>query len=200
LPEVAAEKKTMTTALTDSIRRSCPDSARLRHTIVAQGALAGSLAALASTAALTFAGRRQAGGAAAPINAVSHWYWGDDAFEQRGVDVPHTAVGYLTHHGAAIFWATLYAALCRKRQSMRTVPGILAGALATSAVACFVDYRLTPRRLMPGYEHHLSRGALAVVYAAFAAGLAAGEFAYRNAHGNTRDPALEGMQQGAPHD
>jgi hypothetical protein len=190
----------MTTALPDSIRRFCPDSAQPRHTTVAQGALAGSLAALASTAALTLAGRRQAGSAAAPINAVSHWYWGDEAFEQRNVDVPHTAVGYLTHHGAAIFWATLYAALCRKQQGTRTVPGVLAGALATSAVACFVDYRLTPRRLMPGYEHHLSRGALAVVYAAFAAGLAAGEFAYRNARDDTRYPAARELEQDAPHD
>jgi hypothetical protein len=38
-----------------------------------------------------------------------------------------------------------------------------------------VDYRLTPRRLMPGYERRLSQPSLLAVYAAFAAGLALGD-------------------------
>jgi hypothetical protein len=37
-----------------------------------------------------------------------------------------------------------------------------------------VDYRLTPRRFMPGYERRLSRRSLGAVYAAFGAGLALG--------------------------
>jgi hypothetical protein len=41
-------------------------------------------------------------------------------------------------------------------------------------VACFVDYQLTPDRLKPGYERHLSRPSLAVVYGAFGVGLALG--------------------------
>ena len=43
-----------------------------------------------------------------------------------------------------------------------------------SAVACFTDYQLTPKRLHPGYEKHLSRPSLAVVYGAFGVGLAIG--------------------------
>ncbi|MFC0134828.1 hypothetical protein [Massilia eurypsychrophila] len=50
----------------------------------------------------------------------------------------------------------------------------LAAATATSALACFTDYQLTPQRLKPGYEKRLSKPALAVVYGAFAAGLAVG--------------------------
>ena len=48
----------------------------------------------------------------------------------------------------------------------------VAGAAATSAIAAFVDFRLTPARFTPGFEHRLSRKAIAVVYSAFAVGLA----------------------------
>jgi hypothetical protein len=142
------------------------------------------------------AGRRQAGSAAAPVNAVSHWYWGDEAFEHRELDISHTAIGYLTHHGAAVFWASLYAALAHHQPQTRTIPGVLKGALATSAIACFVDYQLTPKRLVPGYEQHLSRSALAVVYAAFAAGLAAGAFACRGNYADQQDSARGGTRNG----
>jgi hypothetical protein len=37
-----------------------------------------------------------------------------------------------------------------------------------------VDYTVTPERLRPGFEHRLSTGAMTVVYAALALGLAAG--------------------------
>jgi len=51
---------------------------------------------------------------------------------------------------------------------------MLTAAAATSAFACFADYKLTPKRFHPGYEKHLSKPSLAVVYAGFALGLAAG--------------------------
>ena len=56
-------------------------------------------------------------------------------------------------------------------------PGVaskLASAAAASAVACFVDYKLTPQRLHPGFDVRLSKRSLALVYGAFAIGLAAG--------------------------
>jgi hypothetical protein len=147
--------------------------------IAAHGAVAGSLASLLSTAVLLVAGRREAGSAAAPVNAVSHWYWGDEALARQDTDLAHTAAGYLTHHGASVFWATIYAAIAHDRPALHTTRGIAAGALATSAAACFVDYRLTPRRLTPGFEHRLSTGAMAGVYGAFALGLAAGALLMR---------------------
>ncbi|MDB5870249.1 MAG: hypothetical protein JWP96_2581 [Polaromonas sp.] len=145
-----------------------------------QGALAGSLASFFSTAVLAVAGRLQTGSAVAPINAVSHWYWGDEALQRQGADLNHTAMGYLTHHSAAIFWATVYAALASNKPALRTTPGLIAGAAATSATAYIADFKFTPHRFTPGYEHRLSTGALAVVYAGFAVGLAAGALALRD--------------------
>src|SRR5690606_24333226 len=112
--------------------------------------------------------------AAAPVNAVSHWYWGDPALRKRRADARHTLSGYLIHHGASVFWAGLYAWVARDRPVLREPTGAVLGSLPTTALACFVDFRLTPARLTPGFEHRLSRPALAGVYAAFALGLAAG--------------------------
>jgi len=156
--------------------------------LLTQGALAGSLASLFSTAVLAIAGRRQTGSAAAPLNAVSHWYWGDEALQKQDADWPHTAAGYLIHHGAATFWAVTYAALSSHRPALRTIPGVIAGAAATSAIACFADFRLAPHRFTPGYEHKISNGALLAVYAAFGVGLAGGALAMRDQYHDDEDP------------
>lgn len=145
--------------------------------------VAGSLASLLSGAVLAWAGRHQNASAAAPINAVSHWYWGDAALRRSHADLAHTATGYATHHASAVFWAGLLAWACRRQPGLRRGKGALLGGAATSALACFVDLQLTPRRLTPGFEHRLSRPALAGVYTAFAAGLALGTWAVSRARG-----------------
>ena len=47
-------------------------------------------------------------------------------------------------------------------------------AAGASALACTVDYTITPKRFTPGYEMRLSKASLAAVYAGFAVGLAVG--------------------------
>lgn len=143
--------------------------ASARHALAA-----GTLAALLSTAVLGLAGRRETGSAAAPINAVSHWYWGDEALHHQRADLAHTASGLATHEAASLFWAGLFTWATRHRPALRTPSGVVLGSIATSALACFVDFRLTPRRFTPGYEHRLSKKALAGTYALFAVGLALG--------------------------
>lgn len=39
-------------------------------------------------------------------------------------------------------------------------------------MACWVDYKLTPRRLQPGFEQRLSTPSMVAVYGSFALGLA----------------------------
>jgi hypothetical protein len=138
------------------------------------GLIAGTFASIASTAALMLCGRREAGSAVAPTNATSHWLWGPQAFAVYRPTLRHTGLGYATHHASAIFWAVLYAWLHAERRPAQSVPAALASAGAATAVACAVDYTITPRRLTPGFEHHLSKGSMAVVYGFFAVGLAAG--------------------------
>lgn len=146
-------------------------------TAVREGLVTGSLASLLSTAVLVAAGRREAGSAAAPVNAVSHWLWGDESLHEDRATLRHTLTGYVTHHLAAVFWATLYAGL--RRQPPRTLSQAMAGGLATSAVAAAVDYTLVPRRLTPGFEHRLSAAPMVATFGALAAGMALGALLLR---------------------
>ncbi len=162
------------------------------RTSMRQALVAGSLASLLSAGALALAGRRENRSAAAPVNAVSHWYWGNSALRRQGTVTRHTLVGYLIHHGASLFWAGLHARAVRQIAALRTPTGMVVGCVSTAAIACFVDFRLTPSRLTPGFEHRLSRPALAGVYAAFAVGLAAGSLL---AGAVARDPASAGRDE-----
>lgn len=146
-----------------------------------EGAITGSAASIASALALAQCGRREDGHAAAPVNAVSHWVWRDESLRADRPSLRHTGVGLLVHHLASIFWATLHArAWGWREQARRPVPA-LAGAAAVSAVACLVDYRCTPERLRPGYEHRLSLRSLGLVYLCFGLGLAGASMALRRA-------------------
>jgi len=136
--------------------------------------VSGTSASITSTAVLMTCGAHEAGHALAPTNATSHWYWGDGATRRNRFSWRHTVLGYATHHGASVFWAFLYEMLFGTRRAEKPAPVALAQGAAIAALACFVDYRLTPRRLMPGYEQRLSRRSLTAVYAAFGAGLALG--------------------------
>jgi hypothetical protein len=138
------------------------------------GLIAGAGASVLSTAVLMLAGRRETGSFVAPTNATSHWVWGRESLVADRASFRHTAVGYVTHHLAATFWAILYAWLYGNRPKAQSVPAALAGATAAAAVSCAVDYTVTPERLRPGFEHRLSRAAMTAMYGAFALGLAAG--------------------------
>ena len=138
------------------------------------GVVAGALASVASTVALALAGRRETGSYAAPTNATSHWVWDREAFRIYHPTWRHTVPGYLIHHATSTFWAVLYAWAHANRPHARSLPAALAGAGAAAAPACAVVYTLTPKRLTPGFEEHLSKPAMTVVYAAFGIGLAVG--------------------------
>lgn len=141
---------------------------------LSEGVVGGSLASILSTCVLAAAGARQAGSAVAPINAASHWLWGEESLHADRPTLRHTLIGYLTQHAASIFWATLYSWVYGHRDDAKQLPQAVAGAIATSAVAGLVDYQLIPKRLTPGYEHRVSTGAMVATFAALAAGFALG--------------------------
>ena len=140
---------------------------------IREGLVSGSLASLFSAAYLAWAGARR-GMPAAPVNAVSHWFFGDRSLRQDEPSLRYTATGYLTHHAAAIFWGVLHAKLWGTRAIAKKPLPAAAGAVAAAGVACFVDYQLTPKRLTPGFEHRLAKPDMTAVYACFALGLMAG--------------------------
>ena len=145
-------------------------------TLLRRALLSGTAASATSTAALALVARLEGKGALQPVNATSHWLNGEAAASITHADPAHTGVGYLTHHAATLFWATLFERAIARRRPLGVLP-MLGSALAMSAVAAVVDYRATPKRFTPGWEFVLSRRAMAAAYAAMAVGLAAGALA-----------------------
>jgi hypothetical protein len=121
--------------------------------------------------ALLAYGERECDDMAAPLNGPSQWVWGRHAPFHDGFSWRYTGLGFLVHHVAATFWGAIYTVV---RARSRAPSDDLAAAAGVSAIACVVDYVLTPSRLKPGFEKRLPVRALAGVYAVFAAGLAAG--------------------------
>ena len=140
--------------------------------------MTGSLASVLSTAYLAWAGYRR-GQPAAPVNAVSHWFFGDPALRQDSTTTRYTLTGYLVHHGASLFWAVLHAKLWGARERAKQPVPAAVGAVAVASVACFVDFKLTPKRLTPGFEHRLGQPEIAKVYACFALGIVLGSLLMR---------------------
>lgn len=140
----------------------------LRHS-----ALSGSIASIASTAVLAARSEIENGTPYAPTNATSHWLWGERAMRQDAPSLRYTLLGYATHHASALIWAGVYEKLFGDRARRGDTAGALAGGLAVSALACFVDYQLTPERLQPGYERRLSKRSLWIVYGVLGLAMAA---------------------------
>ena len=136
----------------------------------------GTVASLASTAALALLARSQGKAAVQPTNSTSHWLHGDKAALVRRIDAAHTGVGYATHHASAIFWALTFHWWLSRRP-----PGsparLLRDASVMTAIATTVDYVMTPKRLTPGWEEVLPKKSIALAYVAFAVGLTIGALA-----------------------
>jgi hypothetical protein len=134
--------------------------------------VSGSVAAAVSTGALAMLSQRESGNPWRGTNDISHWVWGEPAFSERRADWAHTGLGYGIHHASAMLWSAVFEkAFGHLAERGRGVQA-LAGGLAVAGLACFVDYQLTPKRLQPGIERHLSRPSMAAFYAAFGLGLA----------------------------
>ena len=145
---------------------------RPRRRVLVSGALAG----LLSNLMLAWLGRSEGAGAAAPLNAISHWLWDREALWQNAATVKYTLSGTAIHFASSLFWAVFYEMLRaarRRHDEMNAVKD----ALAMAAVAAVADLKCVPPRLKPGFEERLSDRGLLLVYLSFAAGLALGGIA-----------------------
>jgi len=143
-------------------------------TALQRGLVGGAASSVLSSMALAALGKGEGASAYASTNAVSHWIWGDEAFGHEEPNVRHTATGYLIHHASATFWSVIFERLCGHLLDRKEPALTLGVGVAAAGVACFADYQLTPERLRPGYEEHLSKPSLALVYGSFGLGLALG--------------------------
>lgn len=147
--------------------------------------VSGSAASVASTVALAVCGEAEDGSAAGPINGPSQWLWGREEAYTKQATWRHTATGYVIHHAMSILWATLYERACRSEER-KSVARICVEAASVTSLAYFIDYRVAPPRLRPGFKKHLGPGSLLTVYLAFAAGLALTSIARQSISGRQR--------------
>jgi hypothetical protein len=137
-----------------------------------RAAISGTLASLLSAAVAAVAGKVERNAPAGPLNGPSQWVFGRSAAYRRKASLRHTLTGFLIHHASAMGWALLHERLFGRDKAEQRPARRLRNAAITAATANLVDYKLTPKRLQPGFEAQLSRKSLLAVYAAFAVGLA----------------------------
>jgi hypothetical protein len=140
--------------------------------VVHAGIRAGTIASATSTVVLMICGGLERKGIAAPLNGPSRWVWGEHASRRRRATLRHTATGFLVHHAASIFWGIVHQSVFHRWNESDRKTRIAHG-LITAATAAIIDYGVTPKRLEPGLDKHLSLPSLICVYAAFGLGLAA---------------------------
>lgn len=143
---------------------------------LSDAAVTGSVASLTSLAALALLGRAENGSPWGPTNAPSHWIWGNVALRQDGPSVRFTVTALVIHHLCSVFWGALHEKLLRTRGATQANPRGLGEAALTAATAAWVDLCVVPHRVTPGFQRRLSRSGLAIVYALFGLGLAAGSY------------------------
>jgi hypothetical protein len=136
------------------------------------GVASGSIASIASTAVLGACGQQENGTPYAPTNAISHWFWGERATRRDGLSARYTLLGYAIHHASSLLWATVYERFAGHRADRGDALPAMAGGLAVAGLACFVDYKLTPHRLQPGFEKRLSTPSMVLAYGSFGLALA----------------------------
>ena len=128
-------------------------------------------ATAATTAAVAACGAIDDGNAVAPVNAVSHIAWGDEAAEQDDASLKYTATGATLNAAAIASWAAIYELGFGRAARRGNIKTAIAGGIATAALAYVTDYYIVPKRLTPGFEKRLSSPSMFAVYAALAASL-----------------------------
>jgi hypothetical protein len=143
------------------------------HSILTTAIGSSASAAIATTAAIAACGRQEDVSPWAPLNAISHIAWGDEAASHVSRSWKYSATGIGLNTSAMVLWGAVYACLASRATTRSASPALAAG-IATAATAYMVDYHVVPERLTPGFEKRLSGRSLFVIFASLALGLAAG--------------------------
>ena len=140
---------------------------RFVHDCLISGLAGGAVSHLAAS----ICSYRERGASELPMHAVSHIAWGDEPRAHQGRKVHNAVIGSALHHGACVFWAFFFEGLFGRRAE-RSTPAALAGGAAIASTAYVVDYCVVGDRFKPGFEVHLSKRAMFLVYAGLALGFA----------------------------
>ena len=134
----------------------------------------GAVSSAASALVASACGKAENNNAVAPINAISHIAWGDDAYAHSKPSLKYTLTGLVLNDSAHFGWALLFEKFFGEAAEQGKVPHALLGGALVSGIAYLTDYHLVPPRLTPGFEKHLSSRSLLLIYIVLALTLALG--------------------------
>jgi hypothetical protein len=129
---------------------------------------------LATAAAVALCGQLENGNAVAPLNAISHISYGDEALAQDDLSLKYTGTALALNKSANASWAAIHEMAVGEYQDEGNFAISLAGGAVISALAYIVDFHLVPKRLTPGFEHKLSKRSLFFIYLVLALSLGLG--------------------------
>lgn len=142
--------------------------------IVLDALATGKLATLASATAIAACGKAELGNPVAPVNAISHIVFGEEAAAQEAASLKYTGTGLMLHDAACTSWAALHEQMFGRVVSNGNVPMAFAGGGIVALLAYITDYYLVPKRMTPGIEKRLSGKSLLLIYSVLGLSLAAG--------------------------
>ena len=134
----------------------------------------GKLASAATATTAAVCGQIELGKPFAPINAISHMAFGEEATRQDEAGLKYTVTGALLNDAACVSWAALHEQFFGRAAQQKKWPIVVAGGGVIAAFAYLTDYHLVPKRMTPGMETRLSTRSLFLVYTSLALALAAG--------------------------
>lgn len=142
--------------------------------IIIDALATGKLTTLLSAAAIAISGKAELNNPVAPINAVSHIMFGEEATREDEPSLKYTGTGLLLHDAACTSWAALHEQLFGRAVSKGSQTAAFAGGGLVALIAYLTDYYLVPKNVTPGMERRLSNRSLLLIYTMLGLGLALG--------------------------
>ena len=139
--------------------------------LLISGAPKAKLTALGGALSVAFCGQIEDGDALAPINAISHIAWGDEAFSKRDLSLKYTGTALLLNEVSIAGWGYIHELFFKRARQKGQWGTCALGAIGVSLLAYVVDYHIAPERYKPGFERHLQPKSLLFIYICLAASL-----------------------------
>ena len=141
------------------------------HRLISRSLRTSVPASVATTAVVAICGQVEDGNSIAPLNAISHILWGEEAANADNASLDHTLAGVGLNTAAVTSWSAVYELAFGERARRGSLAAAILGGISTACFAYVTDYYIVPKLLTPGFEKRLSPASMFAVYSALAISL-----------------------------
>lgn len=140
----------------------------------------GAIASVTTGLTIAACGQAEINNPIAPLNAVSHIAWGEEAATKDAPSAQFTLTGVALNSLAVGSWAGVHELLFGEAVDRGDVGTALLGGAVVAGLAYVTDYYLVPNRFTPGFEKRLSGKSLLGIYSVLALSLGLGRMLLGN--------------------